>query len=185
MLIDDLVFAVVDLETTGGSQKNDDITEVGAVLMWRGEILSEFQSLVNPGRLIPPYIQDLTGITDAMVATAPPLSAVLADFTAWAEESVLAAHPASFDLKFLRFAYERHDLSWRTRVPVCTLKMARKHLPRPVVPDHKLGTLTKHFGLDGGDAHRALDDARATAGVLNHLIGVSGATTLDQIRCEV
>src|SRR3954452_16356448 len=91
-------FVVVDLETTGGSPASCAITEIGAVKVRGGEVIGTFQTLVNPQERIPPFIAVLTGITDAMVDTAPALRAVVPAFLEFAANSVLVAHNAPFDL---------------------------------------------------------------------------------------
>src|SRR5438067_5566769 len=91
-------FVVVDLETTGGSCAADGITEIGAVKVCGGEVLGEFQTLVHPGMAINPFVSVLTGITDAMVCSAPPVAAVLPAFLEFAAGSVLVAHNAPFDV---------------------------------------------------------------------------------------
>ncbi|MDT4997378.1 MAG: polymerase subunit epsilon, partial [Pseudonocardiales bacterium] len=93
----DTSFTVVDLETTGGSTASDGITEIGAVRVRGGDVLGEFQTLVNPGTPIAPFVSVLTGITEAMVAPAPPIAAVLPAFLEFARGSVLVAHNAPFD----------------------------------------------------------------------------------------
>src|SRR5215204_6581592 len=93
----DITFVVVDLETTGGSAAGgSSITEVGAVKVQHGEVLGEFQTLVKPTDHIPPFIAVLTGITNTMVATAPPIESVLPAFLEFARGSVLVAHNAPF-----------------------------------------------------------------------------------------
>jgi DNA polymerase-3 subunit epsilon len=92
--LSEVTFVIVDLETTGGSPASSAITEIGAVKVRGGELLGEFQTLVNPGMSVPPFIAVLTGITESMVATAPRLSAVLPMFLDWAAGSVLVAHNA-------------------------------------------------------------------------------------------
>ncbi len=95
---------MVDLETTGGSPATSGITEIGAVKVRGGEVLGELHTLVDPGEPIPPFIAVLTGITDAMVATAPRIDAVLPAFLEFARGCVLVAHNAPFDLGFLKAA---------------------------------------------------------------------------------
>src|SRR5437868_12635069 len=94
----EVTFVVVDLETTGGSHLENAITEIGAVKVRGGELLGEFQTLVNPTVTIPPFIQVLTGITDAMVASAPRLDQALPAFMEFCRGAVLVAHNAPFDL---------------------------------------------------------------------------------------
>ncbi len=107
----EVTFVVVDLETTGGSSATCEITEIGAVKVRGGEVLGEFQTLVNPCGGIPPFIAVLTGITDAMVAGAPRLDQVLPAFLEFSRGAVLVAHNAPFDLGFLRAGCERHGLA--------------------------------------------------------------------------
>src|ERR1700710_257695 len=107
-----VTFVVVDLETTGGSPKDSAITEIGAVKVRGGEVLGEFQTLVDPGGEIPPYISVLTGITTTMVAAAPRIAAVLPAFLEFARGAVLVAHNSPFDLGFLKAACAEHGLAW-------------------------------------------------------------------------
>ena len=105
-------FVVVDLETTGGSPQDSAITEIGAVKVRGGELLGEFQTLVNPHLPIPPFIQALTGITTAMVAEAPRIESALPAFLEFAQGSVLVAHNAGFDVGFLKAATAAQGLAW-------------------------------------------------------------------------
>ena len=113
----EVTFVVVDLETTGGSPLSCAITEIGAVKVRGGEVLGEFQTLVNPGEPIPPFIAVLTGITDTMVAAAPRIESVLPSFVEFARDTVLVAHNAPFDIGFLKAACAAHghDLARPTR----------------------------------------------------------------------
>ncbi len=99
----DITFCVVDLETTGGSAAAGSmITEIGAVKVRGGEVLGEFQTLVNPHTSIPPFIAVLTGITNSMVASSPPIDSALPAFLEFAQGTVLVAHNAPFDVGFLK-----------------------------------------------------------------------------------
>ncbi len=100
----DVTFCVVDLETTGGSASGDAITEIGAVKVRGGEVIGEFQTLVNPGAPIPASIVVLTGITQAMVISAPPVEEVLPSFLEFLGDAVFVAHNSHFDLGFLNAA---------------------------------------------------------------------------------
>jgi DNA polymerase III subunit epsilon len=180
----DVTFVVVDLETTGGSPSSSEITEVGAVKVRAGEVLGEFQTLVNPGEPIPPFIAVLTGITDAAVAHAPRIEAVLPQFLEFARGSVLVAHNAPFDVGFLKAAAERQGLTWPRHGVVDTAKVARRTLDRDEAPNCKLATLARLFRATTTPTHRALDDARATVDVLHGLferLGCHGVTTLEDI----
>ncbi|WP_240645816.1 DEDD exonuclease domain-containing protein [Georgenia sp. SYP-B2076] len=184
----EVTFVVVDLETTGGSPAGSEITEIGAVKVRGGEVLGEFQTLVNPGLPIPPMITVLTGITNAMVIEAPPISEVLPAFLEFAglgRGSVLVAHNARFDVGFLRHATERMDLSWPRPPIVDTVALARRVITKDEAPNHKLGTLAALFSTAVTPDHRALHDARATVDVLHALLGrlaPLGVTHLEDLR---
>lgn len=165
----DVTFVVVDLETTGGSPTACAITEIGAVKYRRGECLGSFQTLVNPGVSIPPFITVLTGITDAMLLPAPRLAEVLPALLEFVGGSVLVGHNLRFDTSFLDAALVRHGYPPLVNRRVDTLGLARRLLRDDVV-NHKLGTLAHHFDTLAEPSHRALDDASATAEVLHGLI---------------
>jgi DNA polymerase-3 subunit epsilon len=180
----DVTFVVVDLETTGGSPKDSAITEIGAVKIRGGRVLGEFQTLVDPGREIPPYISVLTGITSMMVAAAPGIGTVLPAFLEFAHGTVLVAHNAPFDLGFLKAACAASGIAWPSTASVDTAVLARRLLTRDEVPNCKLATLAPYFSATTSPTHRALDDARATVDVLHGLferLGPLGITTLEEL----
>jgi DNA polymerase III subunit epsilon len=171
-LLRDLDFTVVDVETTGWSPDKAGITEIGAVRVRHGEVVAEFTSLVNPGTPVPAPITELTGISDRMLALAPPVAAVLPGLLAFAEGSVLTAHNAPFDLRFIVAACAAAGLGWPGFEVLDTVRLARHLMATPdEVPDRKLATLAEYFGTPVRPSHRALDDARATAVVLRELLG--------------
>ncbi len=179
-----VTFCVVDLETTGAAE-TDKITEIGAVKVRSGEVLGEFQTLVNPTIAIPPLIAVLTGITNAQVAAAPSLRQVLPSYLAFAHETVLVAHNAPFDLGFLRRACEALGYPFPRWPVVDTAALARQILLRDEVPNCRLATLAKHFRAATTPNHRALTDAQATVEVLHGLIervGNLGVATLEDLR---
>ncbi|NMR19355.1 DEDD exonuclease domain-containing protein [Cellulomonas fimi] len=167
----EVTFVVVDLETTGGTPADCGITEIGAVKVRGGEVLGEFQTLVNPGTPVPAFIAALTGITTSMIATAPRVEQVLPAFLEFARGSVLVAHNAPFDVGFLKAAAARCDHAWPRHQVVDTVRLARRVVLRDEAPDHKLGTLAALFGATVTPDHRALSDARATVDVLHALLG--------------
>ena len=178
-----VTFCVVDLETTGGAD-SDMITEIGAVKVRGGEVLGEFQTLVNPRSQIPPLIAVLTGITNGMVADAPPLRQVLPAFLAFAHGTVIVAHNAPFDTGFLRRGCEGLCYAYPRWPVVDTAALARQILLRDEVPDCRLATLARHFHAATTPNHRALIDARATVDVLHGLferLGPLGITTLEEL----
>lgn len=181
-------FVVLDLETTGTSATASRITEIGAVKVCGGETVAEFGTLVDPECLVPANITLLTGITQSMVATAPPVEEVLPDLLAFLDTGpgvALVAHNASFDVGFLKAACERHGLPWPDPQVVDTLRLARAVLAKGETRNHKLATLAAHFGADTAPNHRALDDARATVEVLHGLLerlGPMGVHSLEELR---
>jgi len=164
----DTTFVVVDLETTGGSHSSDAITEIGAVKIRGGEIIGEFQTLINPELPIPAFITVLTGITDAMVVEAPKIGEALFSFLEFSgspQETVLIAHNAPFDIGFLKSAAARCETPWPAFQVLDTARIARYVVTRDEAPNCKLGTLAAFFGAQTDPNHRALSDARATVDV--------------------
>lgn len=186
----EVTFVVLDLETTGGSG-DDQITEIGAVKVRGGQVVGEFQTLVNPQTQIPALIAVLTGITNHMVADAPRLSAVLPSLLEFLRGSVLVAHNAGFDVGFLKRACLAHGRDWPSPRVIDTVALARHVMLRDEVPNVKLATLAHHFHATTTPDHRALSDARATVDVLHGLLervgnlGVSTVEDLDDLTRRV
>jgi DNA polymerase-3 subunit epsilon len=178
----DVTFVVVDLETTGGSPADSGITEIGAVKVRGGEVLGEFQTLVNPGTAIPAFISVLTGITDTMVAGAPRIDTVLPAFLEFSAGAVLVAHNAGFDISFLKAAATAIDTPWPGNRVLDTVRLARQLVTRDEVPNHRLSSLAVLFGATTTPDHRALHDARATVDVLHGLIGRVGSLGVHSIE---
>ena len=170
----DVTFVVVDLETTGATPASCRITEIGAVKVRGGQVLGEFQTLVNPRTAIPPFIAVLTGITDRMVAGAPRLDQALPAFLEFSRGAVLVAHNAPFDLGFLRAGCEGLGLTWPAPASVDTARLARRVLTRDEAPNCKLATLARLFRAEVTPCHRALADAQATVDVLHGLLARLG-----------
>jgi DNA polymerase-3 subunit epsilon len=182
----DITFCVVDLETTGGSAEGGAmITEIGAVKVRGGEVLGEFQTLVNPRTQIPAFIAVLTGITNAMVAGSPPIESALPAFLEFAAGTVLVAHNAPFDVGFLRHFAEQQGRPWPRFEVLDTARLARRVITRDDAPNCKLSSLAKAFGSTTTPNHRALSDARATVDVLHGLmerLGGLGVHTLEELQ---
>ena len=172
--LSETTFAVIDLETSGGSPKSGaGITEIGVVKVRGGAVLGTFQSFVDPGHLLPPFITQLTGITDDMLLSAPFIDEVLPtlfDFLGSADETVLVAHNSPFDMSFLKAAALIHEYPWPNYLTVDTARLARAVLHRDEVINCKLGTLAEFFNAQTSPTHRALDDALATVDVLHGII---------------
>jgi DNA polymerase-3 subunit epsilon len=178
-----VTFVVLDLETTGAAPGFDEITEVGAVKYRGGERLGTFDTLVNPGVPIPPFITVLTGITEAMVFPAPKIDEVLPALLEFIGDAVLVGHNFRFDTSFLDAALLRRGGSRLENVRVDTLGISRR-LVRDDVPDLKLGTLAQHLRVSVEPCHRALADAEATAEVFHTLLeqaGTLGVLALDDL----
>jgi DNA polymerase-3 subunit epsilon len=182
--LSEVTFVVVDLETTGGSPSDAGITEIGAVKVRGGQVIGEFQTLVNPGIPVPAFIAVLTGISDAMLCDAPPLSVALPTFLDFAAGCVLVAHNAPYDVSFLKGGCARLGRTWPDHAVVDTARLARAVLLKGEVRNCKLATLAQHFRAATTPTHRALDDARATVDVLHGLIervGTLGVHSLDEL----
>ena len=185
----DCRFVVVDVETTGTSHGTGDrVTEVAAVVVERGDVTDAFQSLVNPGRPIPPRITALTGISNAMVAGAPAFHEIADALSRTLEARTFVAHNAPFDWGFLTMEFARAGrpevlAAALAGAPLCTVRLARRllaHLPR-----RNLDSVAHHYGVEIESRHRALGDARATARVLLGLLrdlGPHGVDTLDGLH---
>ncbi len=162
-------YAIVDIETTGGLVKRDKITEIAIVLHDGRNVIDQYQTLINPERSIPPYISNMTGITDAMVADAPLFCEVAKEIVLRTEGAVFVAHNARFDYGFLREEFSRLGYAY-TRKQLCTVRLSRKLLPE--LKSHSLDSLIRHYALHVDNRHRALDDALATAEVFRRMTGM-------------
>lgn len=161
------MFAVVDIETTGGTARSHRIIEVAIVTVDNGKITDSYSTLINPGMVISPFITALTGITNAMVNDAPRFADVAGLILEKTEGRVFVAHNVNFDYSFLKQEFDVLGIKF-DRKKLCTVRLSRK-----IFPGHKsygLGTLTGRLGISNNDRHRALGDALATARVLELLI---------------
>ena len=153
------IYAIVDLETTGGLAKRDKITEIGIVLFDGEQVLKKYQTLVNPGRSIPPEITRITNITNEMVAEAPFFYEVAKDIVELTEGAIFVAHNVRFDYSFLKEEFASLGYTF-TKRQLCTVRLSRKVFPG--MKSYSLGNLIKHFDIKVSARHRALDDAEAT-----------------------
>ena len=181
-------FVVLDLETSGASPKTGSaITEIGAVKVCGGHVLGTFKTFVNPGTPLPPFITELTGITDEMLIDAPRIESVLPllfEFLGSDKSTVFVAHNAPFDLSFLKASAALHGYTWPNFRVIDTVKAARFVLTKDDVANYQLGTLAVYFRTEIAPNHRALDDALATVDVLHGIIermGTFGITTINQM----
>ena len=161
---------VLDFETTGLSPDGGDrAIEIGAVRIERGKIVDRFQSLMNPRKRINAFIEDYTGITNAMLREAPPCNEVMSEFADFAEDFDLVAHNASFDRRFLAAELRRIRRTYSGEF-ACSMLVARRLYQD--APNHKLGTLVKINRIpNDGTFHRALADAEMTARLWLRMLG--------------
>lgn len=162
-------FVVFDIETTGLSAINDAITEIGAVKLVDGEVTDTYSQLINPGRPIPEFITNLTGITDEMVSNKPDISQVIGSFGEFIRGSVLVAHNATFDVGFIRENMKRYSMNLDNPV-LDTLELTRAVFPD--LKNHKLDNIAKHLGVSLENHHRAVDDAEATKDIFIKILSL-------------
>ena len=177
--IHELEYAVVDVETTGRANEGTDrMIEVAAVIVRDGKIAESYSSLVNPGRPVPPVIARLTGITNAMVSTAPPFADIAPTFASHLRNRVFVAQNAPFDWAFVGSELWRATGETLVAERLCTVRLTRRLLPH--LQRRNLDALAAHYGVPIVGRHRALGDARATAEVFVRLLdelGRQGAHT--------
>ena len=160
-------YAIVDLETTGGDARYSRVIEVAAYAFDGKQIIDEFVSLVNPGTSIPRFITNLTGISEEMVSDAPSFEEVAKKVDEITRDRIFVAHNVGFDYSFLRNEFKRLDQRYYRR-RLCTVRLSRKIFP--YLRSYSLGSLCRSFDIPLENRHRAYGDARATTGLLKHLI---------------
>ncbi|HHN48518.1 MAG TPA: hypothetical protein ENN08_06275 [Bacteroidales bacterium] len=161
------MYAVIDIETTGGSSRRDRITEIAIFIFDGSDIVDSFISLINPERSIPYFITRLTGITDQMVAHAPRFCEVARKIVEITENITFVAHNVNFDYNFIRQEFMRLGYDFR-REKLCTLQLSRKMVPG--LRSYGLGNICKELGISIDHRHRAAGDAVATVKLLDHLL---------------
>ena len=156
--------AVIDFETTGMSpEQGARATEIAVVLLRGGEVVDRYQSLMNTGAWVPPFIEELTGISNEMLEYAPSARRVMREAADFVGGAPMVAHNASFDRRFWEAELARAGRAGGNPF-ACTLLLSRRVYPE--VPNHKLGTLARHLALPmTGRAHRAMADAEMAAGL--------------------
>ncbi|HRI27934.1 MAG TPA: exonuclease domain-containing protein [Chitinophagales bacterium] len=171
------MYAVVDLETTGGSAKINRITEIAIYITDGSQVLNSFTSLVNPGVKIPSFITKLTGITNEMVATAPPFEEIAQQVAQITQDAVFVAHNVDFDYAFIKQEFKRLGYVFERR-KLCTVNLSRKIYPGQ--PSYSLGAIATHFGIGIPNRHRAPDDALATTYLFHKLIQLDTQNYIQQ-----
>jgi DNA polymerase-3 subunit epsilon len=165
------VFAVIDVETTGGHLYDDRITEVAIYVTDGKKLIKSFSSLVNPERKITPFVVKLTGITDEMVSTAPTFADIAEEVLSYTKDCVFIAHNISFDYSMIKREFKRIGIPFR-RSNACTVELSQRVFKNQ--PSYSLGNLTKNLGINLSNRHRAYGDAEATAILLQMIIEEKG-----------
>jgi DNA polymerase-3 subunit epsilon len=165
------MYAIVDIETTGGYAANNAITEVAIVLHNGREVEGRYHTLINPVQKIPIYISALTGITQQMVADAPLFEAVASQIARLLEGRIFVAHNVNFDYSFLKHQLQHAGFELNCR-KLCTVRLGRSAFPG--LPSYSLGNLCRHFDIPIYGRHRATGDANATVVLFEHIIKNGG-----------
>lgn len=152
-------FVAFDTETSGAYPLGFDIVEFGAVKWRQGKIIDEMKVLIKPREPMSDFVIGIHGITNEMVANAPSMGEVIRAIDEFIHDDILMAHHAPFDMGFLAVEYEKHGLTFPKYPVLCTSLLSRKLIYG--CENHRLQTLVRYLGIEGGSAHRALDDARS------------------------
>lgn len=162
--LNEATYVVFDVETTGLSAVHNDLIQIAASKMYKGNIVEQFDEFINPGHHLSAFTTELTGITDNHVRNAKPIEQVLQMFQDFCKDTVLVAHNATFDVGFMNVNYKRHDMPTITQPVIDTLELARNLYPE--YKRHGLGPLTKRFQVSLEHHHMANYDAEATGRLL-------------------
>jgi len=161
------MYAIIDVETTGGVAKYERITEIAIVVHDGDKVVNTFSTLLNPERSIPRQITQITGITDQMVAKAPKFFEVAKQIVQLTEGKIFVAHNVNFDYSFVREEFARLGYDFQRR-QLCTVRLSRKVFPG--LPSYSLSNLKKHFQIHADKSHRALDDTLATTQLFEKIL---------------
>ncbi|NDB53440.1 MAG: DNA polymerase III subunit epsilon, partial [Chitinophagaceae bacterium] len=161
------MYAVVDIETTGSHAAANGITEIAIHIFDGTAVVETFESLVNPLQSIPPFIQQMTGITNEMVATAPPFSAIASKVYELLKGQIFVAHNVQFDYTFVKTQLKAEGFELQSP-KLCTVRLSRQILPG--YPSYSLGKLCRSLGIQLENRHRAGGDTAATVALFKKLI---------------
>ena len=174
-------FAVVDIETTGSTPQSAGITEIAIVIHNGVEVTGKYVTLINPRHKIPPFIVNMTGISDEMVAAAPLFEEVAPQIYNLLNGRVFVAHNVSFDYSFVHYLLGRSGFQW-SAPKLCTIKLSRRVFPG--LEKYGLGSLTRDLGIRIEGRHRAWGDAAATAQVLTMAIEKEGMQPIHNLLAK-
>lgn len=161
------MYAILDIETTGGQYNEEGITEIAIYRFDGHEVVDQFSSLINPEKPIQPFVSKLTGITNNMLVRAPKFYEVAKRIVEITEGCTLVAHNAGFDSRILSTEFERLGYTF-SRESLCTVELSKKLIPD--LPSYSLGKLVKHLGIPLSNRHRAQGDAKATVSLFKLLL---------------
>lgn len=167
------MYAIIDIETTGGSPKSEKITEIAVLIHDGNRIIDEYTTLINPEKSIPYHITSLTGISNEMVADAPRFFEIARKIVEITDGQVFVAHNVNFDYRFIKEEFARLGFDYK-RSTLCTVKLSRKIIPGK--RSYSLGNLCDDLGIMIHGRHRAMGDAMATAKLFDILLSVDGNT---------
>lgn len=174
-------FAIVDIETTGGMPHLHGITEIAIVIHNGVEVTGKYVTLVNPRQKIPPFIVNMTGISDEMVSQAPLFEEVAPKIYNLLKDRIFVAHNVSFDYSFVHYLLGKSGFQW-SAPKLCTIRLSRKVFPG--LAKYGLGSLTRDLGIRIEGRHRAWGDAQATAEVLTMAIEKEGMTPIHYLLAK-
>lgn len=161
------MYAIVDIETTGGQYNEEGITEIAIYKFDGHEVVDQFISLVNPEKTIQPFVVKLTGINNAMLRSAPKFHEVAKRIIEITEGCIMVAHNAQFDYRILRTEFRRLGYDFK-KPTICTVELCKKIIPD--LPSYSLGKLVRTLGIPMADRHRASGDAMATVKLFKLLL---------------
>lgn len=161
------MYSVVDIETTGNGYRGQRITEISIFVFDGKEIIEEFTSLVNPEQNIPPFITNLTGITNAMVRSAPKFYEIARRVEELTQDTIFVAHNVNFDYNIIQQEFKDLGFDWK-RQKLCTVRLSRKIIPG--LNSYSLGNICSAEGIHIADRHRAKGDAEATVELFRRLV---------------
>ena len=173
------MYAVIDVETTGGSPSSDRVVEIAVIVFDGDKIIDSYETLLNPGRAIDPYVTKLTGITQEMVQSAPTFQQVHQRILELTNENIFVAHNVKFDFGMLRQEFRRLGIDFNRR-QIDTVNLARKALPG--FESYSLGNICDSLGIDITNRHRAYGDAEATVRLFSMILSKPAAARYIEIE---
>jgi DNA polymerase III subunit epsilon len=175
------LYAIIDIETTGGQPAQDKITEIAIFIHDGNQVVDQYHTLINPQRPIPFYITQLTGITDDMVKEAPKFYEVAKDIVQLTEGKIFVAHNVRFDYSFLKKEFSDLGFTYQ-RKTLCTVRLSRSLIPG--LPSYSLGKLCQSINIDLKQRHRAIGDAEATAELFDRLLKLNQGEMMPAVAAQ-